>query len=55
MKITVAKFEDRDIGVDETESEQTAAREVRERGTFEFAREAVPFAEINAMFRVSAR
>ena len=28
-----------------------AAREVRERGTFGFAREAVPFAEINAMFR----
>jgi 2-methylisocitrate lyase-like PEP mutase family enzyme len=29
----------------------TAAREVRERGTFEFARKATPFAELNAMFR----
>jgi 2-methylisocitrate lyase-like PEP mutase family enzyme len=28
-----------------------AAREVRERGTFEFARGATPFAELNAMFR----
>ncbi len=29
-----------------------AAREVRERGTFDFAREAVPYAEINRMFKV---
>jgi 2-methylisocitrate lyase-like PEP mutase family enzyme len=28
-----------------------AAREVRERGTFDFAREAVPYAEINTMFK----
>ena len=28
-----------------------AAREVREHGTFDFARGAIPFAEINAMFR----
>ena len=28
-----------------------AAREVKEKGTFEFAREAVPYAEINAMFK----
>jgi 2-methylisocitrate lyase-like PEP mutase family enzyme len=28
-----------------------AAREVREHGTFNFAQDAVPFAEINAMFR----
>ncbi len=28
-----------------------AAREVRERGTFDFARDAVPYAEINTMFR----
>jgi len=28
-----------------------AAREIREQGTFDFAREAVPFTEINAMFR----
>ncbi len=28
-----------------------AAREVREKGTFDFAREAVPYAELNAMFR----
>jgi 2-methylisocitrate lyase-like PEP mutase family enzyme len=28
-----------------------AAREVHDKGTFDFAREAVPFAEINAMFR----
>ncbi len=29
-----------------------AAREVREQGTFDFAREAVPYAEINRMFKV---
>ncbi len=28
-----------------------AAREVREKGTFDFARNAVPYAEINAMFK----
>jgi 2-methylisocitrate lyase-like PEP mutase family enzyme len=28
-----------------------AAREVKEKGTFDFARDAVPYAEINAMFR----
>ena len=28
-----------------------AAREVKENGTFDFARDAVPYAEINAMFR----
>ncbi len=28
-----------------------AAQEIRDKGTFTFAREAVPFAEINAMFR----
>jgi 2-methylisocitrate lyase-like PEP mutase family enzyme len=27
-----------------------AAREVKENGTFDFARDAVPYAEINAMF-----
>ncbi len=28
-----------------------AAREVREKGTFDFARNAVPYTEINAMFK----
>lgn len=28
-----------------------AAREVKEQGTFTYAREAIPFAEINAMFK----
>lgn len=31
-----------------------AAREIRQGGTFEFARDAIPFAEMNAMFRRSA-
>jgi len=29
-----------------------AAREIRDRGTFTFAEQAVPFADINAMFKV---
>jgi hypothetical protein len=29
-----------------------AAREVRQKGTFDFARDAVSYAELNAMFRV---
>ena len=32
-----------------------AAREIRKDGTFAFARDAIPFAEINAMFRPAAK
>jgi len=28
-----------------------AAREVKQQGTFDFARSAIPYAEINAMFK----
>ena len=28
-----------------------AAREVKEKGTFDFVRDAVPYSEINAMFK----
>jgi 2-methylisocitrate lyase-like PEP mutase family enzyme len=31
-----------------------AAREIRERGTFTFAADALPYAELNAMFRRGA-
>lgn len=33
----------------------SAAREIRKDGTFAFARDAIPFAEINAMFRPTAK
>jgi 2-methylisocitrate lyase-like PEP mutase family enzyme len=31
------------------------AREIRDDGTFTFAQQAIPFAEINAMFRQESR